>query len=203
MPKPRLFGHKDRIAMVKAISSGTFACLIAACLIATALWFCAPSRPAAQEVTPDYVFSQSGTPLKQVGNGTYRRFGFRVYKATLWAAGKSWEPLKPFLLELHYVRNISKITLVESIIDDIRDQNIANDAVLDKWAETLSRILPDVDDGDTLSGFSVPGNKTRLFMNSKQIATIDDDSLSRAFFNMWFGEQADPDLRKELLTAHP
>lgn len=167
--------------------------------IITALCLAFPSGAFPQDAPPEYAHIQSASPLKEVGNGTYRRFGFRIYHATLWATGNSWEPQKPFLLELRYVRDIPKDTLVESIIDDIRDQNVADDAELNKWSETLADILPDVNDGDTLSGLSIPGAKTRIFKNSKEIATIDDDSLSRAFFNMWFGDQADPDLRKELL----
>lgn len=153
----------------------------------------------AQDSSPEYAHIKRDLPLKQVGDGVYRRFGFRIYHATLWAMGNNWEPQKPFLLELHYVRSISKDTLVESIIDDIRDQNVADENELNKWEGTLSSILPDVEDGDTLSGLSMPGAKTKIFKNAKEIATIDDDSLSRAFFNMWFGDQADPDLRKELL----
>jgi hypothetical protein len=158
-----------------------------------------PSLAAAQDETTAPPHVETSLPFKEVGSGTYRRFGFSVYQATLWAVGDGWNPHKPFLLELHYVRDVSKDVLVESIIDDIREQNAADDDEIGKWQHTLADILPDVQEGDTLSGLSVPGAKTKIFRNGREIATLDDELLSRAFFNMWFGDHADPDLRKELL----
>ncbi len=74
----------------------------------------------------DFVFSK-------VGSGTYRKFGFSVYRATLWAPDGKWDPAKPYALELHYTRSVSKDTLVDTVADDIRDQNVADEATLVNW----------------------------------------------------------------------
>jgi len=153
------------------------------------------------EALPEAVSAQSPTPLTEVGNGTYRKFGFSVYNATLWAPEGVWSADKSYALQLHYTRSVSKETMIDTVMDDIRDQNVADDATLARWGKTLSATLPAIEDGDTIIGLAIPGKKSTLFYNGKKLASIDDQVFSKAFFNIWLGDNADEGLRENLLAS--
>jgi len=171
-------------------------------ILAALLCFALPSAlhaDDAKDVLPPALQAHVGAPLSKVGSGTYHRFGFRVYVASLWAKDGKWNPDKPYALLLRYTRSVSKDTIVDTVTDDIRDQNIADDATLTRWQGVLNQDLPAVEDGDTLVGLCQPGKHSLLFYNGKQIASIDDAALSKAFFNIWLGQTADEDMRASLL----
>ena len=48
-------------------------------------------------------------------------------------------------------------------------------------------------------GLAVPGKESVLFLNNAEIGKLHDETLSRAFFNIWLGENADEDLKADLL----
>jgi hypothetical protein len=167
-----------------------------------ALFFCAclPAVAKADDNTlPDSVRAHLHTPLARVGSGTYRRLGFSVYRATLWAPDGMWDAAKPYALQLRYARDVSRQTLVDTVTGDIRDQNVADDATLARWRGILDATLPDVEDGDVIIGLAIPGKKSLLFHNGTKIASIGDRAFSHAFFNIWLGKNADEDLRDKLL----
>jgi Chalcone isomerase-like len=170
-------------------------------VLAAVLFLCLtmPATLRAEDTLPDSIQTHFATPLKEVGQGTYRKFGFSIYRATLWAADGVWNPQKPYALELHYTRSLSKETLVDAVTGDIRDQGVADDDTLARWEKVLSEVLPAVEDGDTIIGLHVPGKNSLLFYNETKIADIKDQKLSQAFFDIWLGEQADQDLREKLL----
>lgn len=141
-----------------------------------------------------------GTPLTEVGSSNFRKYGFRVYRAILWAPGGVWSDTKPSALEFRYQRSLSKDTLSEGLIDDISAQKIADEPTIDKWAEWLDKTLPSVKDGDTIIGVRKPGSAAVLFFNGRKLATIHDPLLEQAFFNIWLGNHADEDMRTALLN---
>jgi hypothetical protein len=147
---------------------------------------------------PESVLAQFHMSFKKVGEGNYRKLGFRIYHASLWAPDGVWNPAKPYALKLQYARSLSRETLVDSVMGDIRDQGVADDGTLARWADILSASLPDVEEDDTMTGLAIPGKKSLLFYNGKKIASIDDQAFSDAFFNIWLGNNANESLRKEL-----
>jgi len=171
-------------------------------LLATLFFLCLPVGARAddiQESLPASILAHASTPLKETGKSTFRRFGLRVYVASLWTKDGTWDVNKPYALALRYTRGVSKDTMVDIVIGDIRDQNVADDATLTRWQGILNQDLPAVADGDVLVGLAIPGKKSLLFYNGKQIASLDDAALSQAFFNVWLGKTADEDMRAELL----
>ncbi|MEJ0062252.1 MAG: chalcone isomerase family protein [Alphaproteobacteria bacterium] len=148
---------------------------------------------------PAAINAQAGVPLAKVGSGTYRKFGFSVYRASLWAPGGSWDAAKPYALRLSYARSLSRDTLVDGVMDGIREQKTASEAMLVRWTQSMNQTLPAVSDGDEIIGLALPGKDSLLFYNGKQIMRIEDSDLSAAFFRVWLGEQADESLRDKLL----
>ena len=154
----------------------------------------------AQEVgLPDIVQTQVPSPLKEIGSGVYRKFGFSIYRASLWSGGSVWDAGKPFALELRYMHGLSKSTLVDTVMDDIKEQNIADEETMSRWGKILDEALPAVEDGDTIIGVAVSKRLSLLFYNGSKIATITEPALSQAFFNIWLGQGANEDLRRKLL----
>lgn len=156
---------------------------------------------AVANLLPAAVTSNSSSSLEPVGSGVYHKLGFTIYNATLWAPDGTWDENKPYALQLKYKRNLSKETLVDSVMDSIREQNVADESKLQEWQQTLTQVLPDVSKNDEIVGVS-KGNYSQLYYNGKRIAGIKDPVLSNAFFNIWLGETADPKLRSELLSQN-
>jgi len=121
----------------------------------------------------------------------------------LWAPGGTWNPDQPYALKLHYLRSLSKDTLADSIIDDIRDQNATDEVTMARWAASIKKVMPAVRDGDEMVGLVVPKKKGTLFLNGVQFAKTEDNAMGKAFLNIWLGENADEDLKNALLGKKP
>lgn len=151
---------------------------------------------------PAGIQTEAVQPLKVLGGATYRKFGFRVYHAALWVPGAHWDSAQPYALQLTYRRDLSKDTLVDGIMDGIREQEQADDATLQSWEVAMNQALQDVNEGDTITGLARPGRNALLFLNGRQIMDIADKGLSDAFFAVWLGKTADEDMREKLLAQN-
>jgi Chalcone isomerase-like len=148
---------------------------------------------------PPVVLAHVSVTLKEVGTGTYRKLGFSVYHASLWAPNGVWDAGKPYALKLQYTRSLSQETLADATIDNIRDEQVADEETMARWSAGIKKTMPAVEDGDVMIGVAVPGGESALFYNGKQIAKTQDQVLSKAFFDIWLGNGADEDLRTALL----
>jgi hypothetical protein len=167
-------------------------------LLSSCLFYSTPSR-ADEDALPDAVITQVNTPLAKVGQGIFHKFGFRIYRATLWAPDGKWEAQKPYALQLSYFRSLSKDTLIDTVMSDIESQGGSDEATYERWKNVLENSLSDIREGDVLIGLSVPDEKTKLFYNGAVIANIDEQPFADAFFNVWLGDHADERLRTEIL----
>lgn len=169
-------------------------------LAAICFFLCPMHGAKADDVLPKTVQSQVKTPLVPMGSGTYRKFGFSVYRITLWTADGTWDKDKPYAIELCYTRDVSKDTLVDAVTDDLREENVASDEVLENWRQILIDTLPDVKEGDTIIGLCLPKkDKSPLFLNEKVILSTSDKTFMTAFLDIWLGPTADESLRDKLL----
>ena len=136
--------------------------------------------------------------LLRWGSGEFRRWGFLVYEATLWANGN--DPLKPPLaLGLTYKRNLDGLKIAEASVTEIRNLKIADEGTLQLWGERMAQIFPDVKDGDRIVGVHLPEG-ARFFYNDRFIGSIDDPAFAHAFFGIWLDARTSaPDLRALLL----
>ncbi len=162
--------------------------------------FATPAVAEVRSVLPAGIMKQAGAPFAQVGSGNYRKLGFDVYRASLWAPDGSYDKAKPFALQVHYTRNLSKKTVVNAVMGDVRKQRLADGATMDGWQKLLTKSFPAIKDGDEIVGLSMPDKPTRLFHNGRQIISIRDRRLSDSFFNIWLGDIADHDMRAQLLN---
>jgi len=136
--------------------------------------------------------------FKRWGSGEFRRFGFLIYEATLWAAGE--DPVRPPLaLKLTYKRQIAGRDITEASVKEIRNLGVANEALLKVWGEQMGRIFPDVRPGDHLIGVHLQEG-ARFFHNDRDVGKIADPVFARAFFGIWLDTRTSaPELRAALL----
>lgn len=139
----------------------------------------------------------SGSPnLQPYGTAEFRRFGFLVYEAQLWAGKNPLEP--PIALQLTYKRDIAGSKIVEASVDQMRALG-ADENRLGVWAATLSRIFPNVKSGDQIVGIYRPGSAVFLY-NNQEIGQVNDPEFARLFFGIWLDPRtSEPKLRERLL----
>lgn len=135
--------------------------------------------------------------MRRWGSGAFRRFGFHVYDATLWAGD---DPLRPPLaLRLDYKRTIAGKAIAEASVNEMRNF-VADAARLAAWGEQMAHIFPDVRAGDHLVGLWQPEG-ARFMQGERSLGQIDDPAFARAFFAIWLDERGSaPALRTALLT---
>lgn len=136
--------------------------------------------------------------LARWGSGTFRRFGFLVYEATLWAGGE--DPRRPPLaLRLTYKRNIAGKAIAEASVKEMRQLGITDDDRLRIWGEQMERIFPDVKPEDHITGLHLPQG-ARFFHNGRLIGAVGDPAFAEAFFAIWLDPRtSEPELRAALL----
>ena len=144
----------------------------------------------------------AGMPtLKAVGGGLLRMFGFQIYNAYLWTPeGASFDPAKPHVLDIHYLRTFSAKQLAERSIDEMRGQGTGNEAVYPKWITEMQRVLADVKEGDRLIGIVTPARTAKFFHNGTYRGEVADAAFTDAFFGIWLSEKSSqPGMRERLL----
>lgn len=176
----------------------TFFFTIQLLMVASLMSLGTPASAHAQ-LLPAAVTQQFIPPLEKVGDGTYRKLGFTVYHATLWAPGGKYDKNTPYLLQLRYARNISQKMLSDTVIDNIRKQEVADDETFSHWQEMLQQMLPAINKGDEIVGVSIPGRDSIIYLNGTEFVRIEDRAFSDAFFDIWLGPKADETLQAQLM----
>lgn len=134
--------------------------------------------------------------LRRWGSGEYRRFGFLVYEATLWAGDDPQRP--PLALRLDYRRSIKGQAIAEASVREMRPF-VGDEARLAEWGREMARIFPDVESGDHLLGIHQAGS-ARFYQGDKLLGGIDAPGFADAFFAIWLDPRTSaPKLRDALL----
>ena len=135
--------------------------------------------------------------LQRWGSGEFRRFGFLVYQASLWAGD---DPLRPPLaLQLTYQRNIAGAAIAEASVKEIRQLGLADEATLARWGGLMAGLFPDVRPGDAIIGEYRSAGASFHF-NGRLLGQVEEAAFARAFFAIWLDARTSaPDLRAALL----
>jgi hypothetical protein len=149
--------------------------------------------------TPVHAGWQTLLPdAKPLGSGELRRFGFLIYDAQLLTQSGRFSPDQPFALQLVYARTIAKDRIVTASLDELQGLGFDVDAN-PQWRTELNNVLADVKEGDTLTGVYLPGQGAVFFLNDQRTGRL-DETLSQAFFSIWFDPRtSEPDLRTALI----
>lgn len=140
--------------------------------------------------------------LRPLGKGEMRWFGFKLYDASLWATGGSFSPDGGFALSIRYARSFEGAELADASIDEIRRLGERDRAKLARWKAVLTRVFPDVEEGDVITGVKMPDGSSRFFHQGRELPSIEEKALSDAFFAIWLDERTrEPKLRTRLLAG--
>lgn len=139
-----------------------------------------------------------------VGSGRYTWLGFHVYDAALFAPAGRYAADGDFALELRYAREFRGEAIAERSITEMRRIGGAGEAQLARWSGVLKSLFPDVRPGDRLTGVALAAGTAHFFHNGRQIGSIEEPGLVRAFFAIWLDERTSaPALRARLLGQTP
>jgi hypothetical protein len=145
---------------------------------------------------PAFANTDPTAGLRRWGSGEFRRFGFLVYQATLWAGDDPQRP--PLALRLDYKRNITGVAIAEASVKEMRPLG-GEEASLKRWGEEMAKVFPDVKPGDSLTGVYRPEGASFIF-NGRPVGEIADPEFARRFFAIWLDPRTSaPDLRAALL----
>jgi len=152
--------------------------------------------PLAGLANRDLAETEATAGLKRWGSGEFRRFGFLVYEATLWAGDDPQRP--PLALRLDYKRKIDGSSIADASVSEMRKLG-ADETKLARWGEQMVRLFPDVVPGDSLIGHYRPDGASFSF-NGKPIGEIADAEFAERFFAIWLDPKTSaPELRVALL----
>jgi len=139
---------------------------------------------------------------KRLGVGEFTWFGLRLYTAQLWTAGPVHDWNQPFALELLYHRSLSKGTLVQATLEEMRRLNGGSITSQQRtaWTHAIEHAFVDVRPGMRITGLYLPGQGCRFYVDGKLSREIADPVFARAFFAIWLDPRArDNQLRQRLL----
>ena len=109
---------------------------------------------------------------------------------------------EPFAVELVYDMALTGKDIADRSVKEMRAQGCSDEAKLRRWGDEMTRIFPDIKQGDTLIGVSIPGKEARFYNREKLIASVPDQEFAKAFFDIWLSEKSsEPKLRQKLLGA--
>lgn len=136
--------------------------------------------------------------LQRWGTGEFRRFGFFVYEATLWAQARE-SALPPLALSLTYKRSIKGHVIAQASADQMRGLG-AKDADLAAWLGHMQAVFPDVTDGDQIVGVQWP-DRADFYFNGQPTGEVPGAAFAQLFFGIWLDPRtSEPRLRSALLN---
>jgi hypothetical protein len=133
-----------------------------------------------------------------LGQGTFKKFGFEIYKAQLYVENL---PLSDkFALNLLYSRSIRKEALLKATIEQLEHLGYPLSKT-EQWKAQLDKIYPNINKGDQLTAIFQPNNGTIFLLDDQLIGKISGTEFAEAFFGIWLSPKTSaPELRSSLLT---
>lgn len=139
-----------------------------------------------------------------VGEGKYSYWFWDLYQARLATSdGKfvDYQQSSPLLLELRYLRDISKTEFVDATIEQWRIQAGGVQKQHKLWAGELRNLWRDVKKGDVLSAELHQDGLISFYFNQQLLGKTTDPAMGHAFFDIWLSEKTTaPELRALLLA---
>lgn len=141
------------------------------------------------------------------GQGMLRFLGLAVYRARLWVSpgfrAERFTEL-PFALELSYQRTLAGAAIADRSVEEIHRASPLGDDQATAWRQALRAALPDVAEGDRLTGLYRPGEALELLHTTatqhRSLGRVGDAEFARRFMGIWLAPTtSEPALRLALL----
>lgn len=140
-----------------------------------------------------------------IGQGRLTVWGFQVYDARLWAAagfGTGGYASQPLALELAYLRAFEAADVAKRSLQEMRRSAAISEAQATQWTADLLRVIPDIRQGDRITGVHSPGVGATFWVNGRASGEVRDAEFARLFFGIWLSPNtSEPRLRQALLAG--
>lgn len=139
---------------------------------------------------------------RSVGAGQFRW----IYEARLWSRNPRPTLDQSFALEVIFLREVERETLVKISRDEIRrlSGGELSPTRLARWEYELRRAFVDVKPSQRLTGLYLAGHGCRFYIDGQLRHEVKDSDFARAFFSIWLDPRTNaPKLRSALLGLQP
>lgn len=145
-----------------------------------------------------------GAP-RLIGQHRFTYWGFEVYDASLWGntafAPQDWAK-QNLVLELRYLRDFKGADIAQRSIDEMQGQRALTDAQKQTWTGVLLSLIPNVRNGERLTGIYTPAKGMQLLHQDRLLGEVNDVDLAQRFFGIWLApETSQRQLRQQLLAG--
>ncbi|TQF68084.1 chalcone isomerase family protein [Pseudoalteromonas luteoviolacea] len=149
------------------------------------------------EVNPEAIKND----MVQVGQTARMTYLFwDVYDISLYSPSGDYNPSRPFVLQLTYLRELSGEDIAERSLEEMQKQGFDDKQAGQKWLEQMKRIFPDVDENYTLFGYRTNTGSTKFFNAEGLLGEVNDPLFTQWFFDIWLGKKtSEPKMRRRLL----
>jgi hypothetical protein len=171
---------------------------VAACM---AVLPSARAQTAALPLPAEVAAEAPGSHLQGQGRLTF--LGMHIYDARLWVGpaftAEDFER-QAFALELVYGRSLDGELIAERSLAEMKKVGPVNDAQAARWLAQMTRLFPDVEKNDRITGLHRPGESARFFLNGKLRGDVAEPEFAKRFFGIWLSPRSsEPKLRQALL----
>ena len=153
------------------------------------------------DVPPEVATHLPGVRLH--GSGRLKYMMLSIYSARLWVVpgfDATQFERAPLALELIYERKLHGKLIAERSLEEMKRASGLNDAQAARWLAALTALIPDVKDGDRLTGVQRPGESAAFFFNGRAAGELRDADFTRRFFGIWLAPTtSEPRLRQQLI----
>ncbi len=149
--------------------------------------------------------AQAIPEARLAGQGVLRFWGFHVYDAQFFVGDAGYLPERPgaapFALDVKYARHFEGKAIAKTSLDEFERLGAGSPAQREQWYEELLKVIPDVVDGQHLTGLFLPGQGLKLYSDGALLGFLQDPELAQAFFRIWLDPRTKaPELREKLLA---
>lgn len=194
--------------MRHALPAGLAALLWAGAALAqpSALPATAPERAASRAgATPARPELSALPRARLIGQARLTVWGFDIYDARLWAPAPfnaASFAASALALELNYLRDFKAADIAERSLKEMRRSQPVSDGQAAQWKAELLRVIPDVRQGDRITGVHRPGQGASFWVNGRASGEVLDADFARRFFGIWLSpDTSEPRMREALLAG--
>jgi hypothetical protein len=176
-------------------------------LMLAAVWQLPRATAQTQANAPLHTQNLQGwlTTPRLIGQQRFTYWGFSVYDASLWASAtftaNDWAK-QALVLELRYLRDFKGADIAQRSMDEMQGQRALTPAQSQNWSAQLQQLIPNVREGERLTGIYAPQKGLRLLHQDQLLGEVRDHELAQRFMGIWLApETSQRQLRQQLLAG--
>ena len=142
----------------------------------------------------------SSKNLQKISSSSLKIFKIKIYDIDLWSNRNFFSYDNNIAIEIKYLKNISKIKIIESSISEINKQKKLSNKIKLKYNEYLNQSLVNIKKNDIMTAIYID-NEISFYLNNKLTNSINDKAFAIDFLNIWLGKNSSyPKITKQLIS---